>query len=142
MEHLVGLAVDIDLEAGRSLHGDVVLSVHGDHGYLAQHVEERHGLGVGVLLYVVGHLVGRHLHDGFLCHHLHALQVEAVVDGLEFKAVGVVDRSLGQSCEGGYSEDRDGKHLPAFDIAFHCLAILFGWDAAKQRPAKQGLTRP
>ena len=126
MEHLVGLAVDVDLEVGGPFHGDVVLSVHGDHGYLAQHVEERHRLGVGVLLYVVGHLVGRHLHDGFLCHDLHALQVEAVVDGLEFKAVGGVDRSLGQSCEGGYSEDRDGKRMLAFDIAFHCLAIFLG----------------
>ena len=128
MEHLVGLAVDIDLKAGRSLHGDVVLSVNVDHRYLAQHVEERHRLGVFVLLYVVGHLVGRHPDDGLLCHHLHGLQVEAVVDDLELeaivdasllKAVDGVGRSLGQGGERGEREEGDGKGLLAGNCLFH-----------------------
>ena len=94
LEHLVGLAVDIDLEAGRAFDGDVVLSVDVDHGHLSEHVEERHGLGVGILLHVVGHLVGGHPDDGLLRHDLDALEVEAVVDGRLAEAVGG-GRSLG-----------------------------------------------
>ena len=97
---------------------------------------------VGVLLYVVGHLVGRHPDDGLLRHHLYALQVEAVVDGLEFKAVGGVDRSLGQGGDRGERKESDGKRLLAFDIVFHCFAIVFGWDAAKQRLTEQRLPLP
>ena len=125
MEHLVGFPVDIDLEVAGAFHRYVVLAVNVDHGHLAQHVKECHRLSVSVLLHVVGHLIGGHLHDGFLRHHLYALQVEAVLDGLELKAVGAVSRSLGQSGDRGEREECDGKSLLAFDIVFHCL--VFFW---------------
>ena len=80
LEHLIRFTIDIDLKVGGAFHRDFVLSVDSDHRHLAEHVEERHRLGVGVLLHVVGHLVGSHLHYRLLCHDLNALQVERVFD--------------------------------------------------------------
>ena len=61
-KHGIGLAVDIDLKRRRAVHGDVILTIDGDHGHLAKHVEHRGRTGIGVGADVVRHFVGLHLH--------------------------------------------------------------------------------
>ena len=65
-DHLVGLAVHIDLERGTAVHRDVVLSVDRYHRDLAEHVQDGAGLGVDVVGDVIGHLVHVHLYQGAL----------------------------------------------------------------------------
>ena len=73
-EHHVGHTIDIHLEVGRTIDGDIVLSIDGNHRHLAEHVEDGVRLGVLILGYVVAHLIDFHLHQGLLGDDLHTLQ--------------------------------------------------------------------
>ena len=80
-EHLARLAVHGDLEAGRAVDGDVVLTVHGDHRDLAEHFQDRGGLGVHVVRDIIGHPVDLHLHERALGGDRSALQgLDVVLD--------------------------------------------------------------
>ena len=74
-----GLAVHIDLEGTLAVDGDIVLSVDRHHRNFAKHIEYRVRLGIVVGLYIIRHLVGLHLHQRLLCHHLNAFQLLGIV---------------------------------------------------------------
>ena len=73
-EHHVGHAIHIYLEIGRTIDGDIILSIDGDHRHLTEHVEYGVRLGVLVLGHVVAHLIDLHLHQRLLGDDLHTLQ--------------------------------------------------------------------
>ena len=62
--HLVGFAVHVHLEATAAVHGNVVLSVHRNHGNFPEHIQHGGSLGIHIVLYIIGHLVHFHLHKG------------------------------------------------------------------------------
>ena len=112
-KHLVGLPVHIHLEAAAAVHGNVILAVHTDHGHFAEHVQHGAGLGVGVVLYIIGHLVHFHLHQRTHGGHLAGLQHLGAVLG----------QDLAQVHLGRIGRDGEGAalHFPAHVVKDHYI---------------------
>ena len=77
--HDVGLAVDIDLEAGAAVDRDVIVAVDGHHRHLAQHVEDGIRLGVNIVFDTVAQLIDLHLDQGLLGDDLNTREAGYVV---------------------------------------------------------------
>ena len=67
--HLVGFAVDIDLESALAVHLDVVFAVNGHHRHLPQHLGEGLCCGLRIVGDRVDHFVNFSLYGAFLCRH-------------------------------------------------------------------------
>ena len=67
--HLVGLAVNIHLKAGISVHLDVILTINRHHRHLAQHFKHSVGFSIRVIGYRIRQFVQFGLNQWALCRH-------------------------------------------------------------------------
>ena len=115
--HLIGLAVDINLESLAALHLNLIVALNRDHRHLAKHFQERVGLSLGVVGHGIGHLIYFRFHeralggDGGRGQGVADLLQEKIVKGHGRLAVHL---------------DRAAQGLFANHNTFHAIGARFG----------------
>ena len=125
--HVVGLSVDVHLEAAAPVHLNIVLAVHRHQRYLAEHFQHGVRLGVRVILHIVLYLVDICLHQRLLSYNLHLSQLIGSIYDIQRTEVHQLLPCLHRKVlhDGSTSHGSDGHHEVArtgyflLELAFH-----------------------
>ena len=110
--HVVGLSVDVYLEAAAPVHLNIVLAIHRYQRYLAKHFQHRVRLGVRVVLHIVLYLVDICLHQRLLSYNLHLSQLIGGIYDIQRTEVHQLLPCLHRKVlhDGSTSHGSDGHH--------------------------------
>ena len=125
--HVVGLSVDVHLEAAAPVHLNIVLAVHRHQRYLAEHLQHRVRLGIRVILHIIFYLVDVRLYQRLLSYNFHLSQLIGSIHDVECAEVHQLLPCLHRKVlhDGSTSHGSDGHHEVArtgyflLELAFH-----------------------